>query len=67
MPVSLSASELALIHHAAAPLDRDRRDAFIEAVLAALEGCPELGRRCGGKCRRHSASASKWYCCGRAA
>jgi hypothetical protein len=43
MPVSLSASELALIHHAAAPLDRNRRDAFIEAVMAALEGCPELG------------------------
>ena len=43
MPVSLSASELALIHHAAAPLDRNRRDAFIEAVLAALEGVSELG------------------------
>jgi hypothetical protein len=43
MPVSLSASELALIHHAAAPLERDRQDAFVTAVLAALEGCPELG------------------------
>jgi hypothetical protein len=43
MPVSLSASELAMIECAAAPLDRTRRDAFIGAVLAALEGCPELG------------------------
>jgi hypothetical protein len=43
MPVSLSASELALIHHAAAPLERDRKDAFVTAVLAALEGIPELG------------------------
>jgi hypothetical protein len=43
MPVSLSVSELALIHHAAAPLDRDRQDAFVTALLAALEECPELG------------------------
>jgi hypothetical protein len=37
MPVSLSASELAMIERGAAPLDRNRRDAFIEAVLAALK------------------------------
>jgi hypothetical protein len=43
MPISLSANEMAMIERAAAPLDRDRRDAFIEAVMAALEGCPEFG------------------------
>ena len=43
MPVSLSANEMAMIERAAAPLDRDRQDAFVTAVLAALESCPELG------------------------
>jgi hypothetical protein len=45
MSISLSANEMAMIERAAAPLDRNRRDAFIEAILAALEGCPELGLR----------------------
>lgn len=45
MPVSLSANEMAMIERAAAPLDLDRRAAFIGAVLAALEGCPEFGSR----------------------
>jgi hypothetical protein len=31
------------IERAAAPLARDRRDAFIEQVTAALQGVPELG------------------------
>jgi hypothetical protein len=44
MPVALSASELALIHHAAAPLERNRQDAFTKAVLGALEGVPEVGQ-----------------------
>jgi hypothetical protein len=32
-----------MIHAAAWPLDRRQRDAFAAAVLAALDGCPELG------------------------
>jgi hypothetical protein len=43
MPISLSAIDLAAIEYAAAPLERDRKDAFVTAVLAALEDIPELG------------------------
>jgi hypothetical protein len=43
MPISLSANELSLIHRAAAPLERGRQDAFVAAVLAALERYSELG------------------------
>ena len=56
MPISLSANEMAMIERAAAPLDRDRRDAFIEAVMAALEGCPELGPACWDPPRLSAAS-----------
>jgi hypothetical protein len=37
MPISLSVNDLAAIEYAAAPLERDRKDAFVTAVLAALE------------------------------
>jgi hypothetical protein len=32
-----------MIWRTAAPLDRRQQDAFVEAVMAALEGCSEFG------------------------
>jgi hypothetical protein len=40
---NLSSAELDLINYAALPLDRRQRDAFAAAVLAALDGCSEVG------------------------
>jgi hypothetical protein len=40
---NLTPAELDLINYAALPLERRQRDAFMTAVLAALEGVPELG------------------------
>jgi hypothetical protein len=43
LPIALSASDQAAIEHAAAPLARDKHDAFVAACMSALEGCPVIG------------------------
>jgi hypothetical protein len=42
-PLRLSDSELDAVMAAARPLDRDQRDAFLQAVATALKGCGEIG------------------------
>jgi hypothetical protein len=40
---ALSSAELDAIYAAARPLARDKRDAFMNAVMQALAGCAEIG------------------------
>jgi hypothetical protein len=42
-PIRLSDSELDAVMAAARPLAVERRDAFLQAVAGALQGCRELG------------------------
>jgi hypothetical protein len=42
-PVRLSDSELDAVMAAARPLPVERRDAFLQAVASALQGCREVG------------------------
>jgi hypothetical protein len=42
-PIRLSDSELDAVMAAARPLAVDRRDAFLQAVAGALQGCGEIG------------------------
>jgi hypothetical protein len=42
MPISLSDAELAALMTAAQPFAPERRDAFLQQVAKALQGCREL-------------------------
>jgi hypothetical protein len=42
-PIRLSDSELDAVMAAARPLPVERRDAFLQAVAGALQGCREIG------------------------
>jgi hypothetical protein len=42
-PIRLSDSELDAVIAAARPLAVERRDAFLQAVAGALQGCREVG------------------------
>jgi hypothetical protein len=42
-PIRLSDSELDAVMAAARPLAVERRDAFLQAVAGALQGCSEVG------------------------
>jgi hypothetical protein len=42
-PIRLSDSELDAVMRAAGPLAVERRDAFLQQVASALQGCGEIG------------------------
>jgi hypothetical protein len=42
-PIKLSDEELDAIMRAAAPIDPDQRDQFLQAVYSALAACHEIG------------------------